>query len=49
MLVEKINSEYRFTSPTVDGAFVVKLTLKGKEESLTRFPSPCPPPSRSGS
>ena len=34
MLVEKINTEYRFPSPTVDGAFVVKLTLKGKEESL---------------
>ena len=34
MLVEKINNEYRFTSPSVDGAFVVKLTLKGKEESL---------------
>ena len=34
MLVEKINNEYRFTSPSVDGAFVVKLTLNGKEESL---------------
>lgn len=34
MLVERINTEYRFTSPTVDGAFLVKLTLKGKEERL---------------
>jgi len=35
MLVEKINTDYRFTSPTVDGAFVVKLTLcKDKSEYL---------------
>jgi hypothetical protein len=40
MLVEKINNEYRFTSPTVDGAFVVKLTLKGKEESLNTISVP---------
>ncbi len=35
MLVEKIENGYQFTSPTVDGAFVVKLTLtKGREERL---------------
>ncbi|MBP7830469.1 MAG: hypothetical protein KA248_11175 [Kiritimatiellae bacterium] len=35
MLVEKIGKDYRFTSPTVDGAFVVKLTLtSAKEERL---------------
>ncbi len=35
MLVEKNNQDYQFTSPTVDGAFVVKLTLtKAKVEKL---------------
>ena len=41
MLVEKINKEYQFTSPTVDGAFVVKLALdKDKEERLHHFRRP---------
>ena len=34
MLVEKIKGDYRFTSPTTDGAFMVMLTLTSKKEEL---------------
>jgi len=36
MYVEKIDGVYKFTSPTINGAFIVKLTLtKEGDEELT--------------
>ncbi|MCG8571644.1 MAG: hypothetical protein MJB14_16030 [Spirochaetes bacterium] len=39
MLVKRVNNGYEFESPTVNGAFIVKLTLTDKgEEKLETLP-----------